>query len=522
MTWVSTHNGQRALMLGAVVVAAMAGYWARAELGGPGPQTLYFAGTLSNTGGPLTGMHNIQFIFRKSGQECQSPATPVDVSADGRFSAPVSTASCPGFFDGSEVTYDIVVDGSTVAQDQPVGSVPYARYADQAVNAVESAQSNIVRRTVGPRTLYVRLDGSDTLCDGSADLSAASAPGPCALATLPQAVSRVPPVGTDTVTIQVGNGIHRVAAAGQTLVRWTGQPPLVLRGASASQVTLSGAEAGADTTPSGDFGVWASDGARISVVGIGFEYFRTAAIRGTHNADITLQNVVVTTSAQALLLHDSIGRLEAAVDITGIAGNTPVSATASHVYQSGTLSVMGGNTLLLMRYNSVFEASGNLLLGQGTSHGLYCDASRCALGGTFTADMLSSNGWVLVSTWGAMLTASTTFVITNAQRGFLAQWAGAISINLTGRSATMTSAALAGSVALNVSHGGRFLLTSGAAFAVNGYTTMFYNLYDAEIYMDAAPTMTPAAAGGCTGSVAAGDADAVVGAGCGLSGCQCF
>jgi formylglycine-generating enzyme required for sulfatase activity len=119
--------------LGALVAGLVI---ARATPGGASTPTLTFAGTLRDANGAaLKGKPTLAFDFKKGAVKlCTVTTTPVDdVAGDGAFRAVLDLAStCPTtLFDGSDVTLDVSVDGTVVAAGQPVGAVPYAKYADQ-------------------------------------------------------------------------------------------------------------------------------------------------------------------------------------------------------------------------------------------------------------------------------------------------------------------------------------------------------------------------------------------------------
>lgn len=109
---------------------------AAASPGGPTRHELTYAGVLRNADGGVPGaarMTALTFTFSKTGAApCVVEVPRVEVAAGGAFTAPVSLASCPNYFDGSDVTYT-VAEGGTVLTDGgvPITPVPYARFADQ-------------------------------------------------------------------------------------------------------------------------------------------------------------------------------------------------------------------------------------------------------------------------------------------------------------------------------------------------------------------------------------------------------
>jgi hypothetical protein len=119
------------LALGGVFVL---GSWsARANSAEGLTRSLGFEGVLTRNGTPLTGSQTITFRFKKASQEvCTVPNLNVDVATNGVFRTSVPLTACPeSLFDGAEVRYEIVVNSETVVSDQPIYSVPYAKYAEQ-------------------------------------------------------------------------------------------------------------------------------------------------------------------------------------------------------------------------------------------------------------------------------------------------------------------------------------------------------------------------------------------------------
>jgi hypothetical protein len=120
------------LMLGFGAVTWVAGrYSARGTPGGATTSTISFAGTLSGT----TGAQTLMFTFKKAGNPVCAPTVSVTPAASGAFHADIPIDACPAtLFDGGDVLVDVSVGGTTVATDQAVNPVPYAKYADQVGN----------------------------------------------------------------------------------------------------------------------------------------------------------------------------------------------------------------------------------------------------------------------------------------------------------------------------------------------------------------------------------------------------
>jgi hypothetical protein len=148
------------VLVGAVVV--------RASQGGTTADALTYAGTLTGVG---AGSQNFSFVLHKGSTSCAiSKAANVEASGAFAITFSASDASClAGFFDGSDVTVDVSVAGVTIT-GQPVTPVPYAKYADTAINyAPNSPISQIV-----PTGTVIAYAGDDLnpppgwlYCDGS-------------------------------------------------------------------------------------------------------------------------------------------------------------------------------------------------------------------------------------------------------------------------------------------------------------------------------------------------------------------
>ncbi len=110
---------------------------AAASPGGPTRHELTYAGVLRDADGRLptvARMTALTFRFTKAGATpCVVEVPRVEISAGGSFTAPVSLASCPNYFDGSDVAYTVAEGGTLLTEGGvAVTPVPYARFADQA------------------------------------------------------------------------------------------------------------------------------------------------------------------------------------------------------------------------------------------------------------------------------------------------------------------------------------------------------------------------------------------------------
>lgn len=120
----------RTALATAVISAGVVGAMrlANAVPGGETRPSLSFAGTLTGT----TGGQMLTFAFKRGGMTVCSPRVSVTPGPTGAFNVEVPLTGCPAnLFDGSDVVFDVTVGATTVARDQAVNPVPYARYADR-------------------------------------------------------------------------------------------------------------------------------------------------------------------------------------------------------------------------------------------------------------------------------------------------------------------------------------------------------------------------------------------------------
>jgi hypothetical protein len=119
-----------------VLGAGLAGAWLAplvARAASAGGATLSYAGTLNQNGAPITTPQTLGFAFKKDGVvACNLAGLVVTPDAAGQSTVAIPIGSCPdSLFDGSEVKLDITVEGSIAVADQPITSVPSAKYAEQ-------------------------------------------------------------------------------------------------------------------------------------------------------------------------------------------------------------------------------------------------------------------------------------------------------------------------------------------------------------------------------------------------------
>jgi formylglycine-generating enzyme required for sulfatase activity len=150
-----------AVMMAGVIGAFFTGSYVKAMPGGATRSTLGFAGTIRKDGRPVTTTQELTFKFKKAGiVQCSSPPLNATPDASGNFQVQIPIDTCPNLFDGSDIALDVLVGSTVVAPDQPVGPVPYAKYADR----VGLADCPIgYGRDTGETTFVVCKKGSDEI-----------------------------------------------------------------------------------------------------------------------------------------------------------------------------------------------------------------------------------------------------------------------------------------------------------------------------------------------------------------------
>jgi formylglycine-generating enzyme required for sulfatase activity len=128
--------GRALLELAWAAGTVLASVWvARASSGEASTDQFAFTGTLlDSTGRPVTGNTALGFTFKGTGTSCSAQLS--SVAADpttGAFHAaiPLGKSCAEQLFQGEEVTLDITVDGTVAAENAPVTSVPFAKFADR-------------------------------------------------------------------------------------------------------------------------------------------------------------------------------------------------------------------------------------------------------------------------------------------------------------------------------------------------------------------------------------------------------
>lgn len=126
-----------ALSVGAFVAIRAA----QADPGGPTRNALSFSGILRTASGSVvTGAHALSFRFRHGTTVlCTAPTSgmitpdPTTGAFEARVELDMATPEpCPPrLFDGSEVTFDVLVDGVALTPGQRVNAVPYAHFAER-------------------------------------------------------------------------------------------------------------------------------------------------------------------------------------------------------------------------------------------------------------------------------------------------------------------------------------------------------------------------------------------------------
>ncbi len=120
----------RALATAALVLgASLASYRvANAVTGGETRAVLSWSGQLTGRTGPAS----LRFEFRRAGSDPCVVTVAATPDAAGHLDVEVPLGACRGYFDGSDVRYDVSADGVVLVRDQAIDAVPHARYADRA------------------------------------------------------------------------------------------------------------------------------------------------------------------------------------------------------------------------------------------------------------------------------------------------------------------------------------------------------------------------------------------------------
>jgi hypothetical protein len=154
-----------------VGAAVGAGYVIRAHADGiPATNTMTYAGTLSNSSGPLSGSHTVTVSLYSAAsggtQQCTTGATPVTVLSNGYFSVPLPVACTPYVAANPNEWVDVVVDGTDTGTVQ-IGAVPYAVTASNAVTADNPSDAGTLGSSIATlqsqsTTLTSDISGIDT------------------------------------------------------------------------------------------------------------------------------------------------------------------------------------------------------------------------------------------------------------------------------------------------------------------------------------------------------------------------
>lgn len=458
------HAPRVVAALGALLCGAL-GWMAHAARGGTGPETLYFNGTLRDAVGPLGGTHSLVFTFRKATATCAAPAVDVTLAAGtGSFSAPVSLAGCAAFFDGSDVTYDISVDGALAVSNQPMGAVPYAKYADVAVHRAPGDETTLASRTRASITLFVRVDGNDATCSGRSNAAAALTDA-CAVATLQRAVDLLPETGQHQATIRLGAGtFYKTAATDLAVI--TRPYPVLIYGQGTGATVLSGASAMAPDVPLGGDGIVFSGGAGGRVQSLTITRTAGAGIAALRAVRLDLNAVVSSFSHTGVMCDASLCVLAGDIQTTdntyvglNIHGGTGYLSSATFT------AARNAHGVLLEQAADVSAGSSTITLDSNIGYGLWCASAAQCLMGPITA---TNNGsWAILGTLGSRLYLAGNLSLTG--RFGMAGTANARLEFPSGNNPAIRVDGLdiAGSVALSLSQHSTAYFVGGSVFTLN-------------------------------------------------------
>lgn len=240
------------------------------------------------------------------------------------------------------------------------------------------------RRSTAAMAIYVRTDGNDSTCNGSADAAAASAPA-CSFATPQKAVDSIPDIVLHAVTVNVAAGTYRASTSGTKVITlqksFGGSGSLLIQGSGA--VIFSGATSGAPTTPVGAYGVdvYAPTTRAFTLKNISTQYFAGSGIRlNPHSAGV-LESVSASSN-------------------TG----SGVEATSAYLEATGSNAFGSGNAygLYLTKSQLALTGTGTITANSNTSYGVYIALESQMYGINGTTVTASSNG-------GGVLVTSNSF-----------------------------------------------------------------------------------------------------------------
>jgi hypothetical protein len=134
-----TRNRRIVVGLTTLIIGAGLGYAVRSAraAGIPATKALSYSGTLEDSGGPVTGTHNVQVTLYDAAtagnQLCQAASAPIAI-ASGRFTVLLPDACTTAAGANQNIWVDVFVDGADTGRT-PIGAVPYAVEANHAVKA---------------------------------------------------------------------------------------------------------------------------------------------------------------------------------------------------------------------------------------------------------------------------------------------------------------------------------------------------------------------------------------------------
>jgi hypothetical protein len=278
---------------------------------------------------------------------------------------------------------------------------------------------------VQPLTLYVRTDGSDVACDGTANQPASAAPD-CAVASPQQALNLVPMTVQHPVTINLASGTY-YALPSQPAVLYVQRTILANAGSltisGGAAVTLSGATASSPGTPSTTNG--------IAIVGGWGPQFATPVV---------LQNVTITETAGPGIDIES-----GAVEISGVSTTHTGSYgmlcnNHANCTLAGTVTITGSTGGgVVCSHGSVISSLGSLAASSNGGDGV--DLEKGCTGYLNTINAIGNTGTGL-SVWShsqaylaGQLTASGNSNGVTVSDGAYLQIGGGASISTPGNSA---------------------------------------------------------------------------------------
>jgi hypothetical protein len=156
------HRNLTTLAIASMGLAVGLGYAIRAAASGtPSTGVLSYAGVLEDSGGPITGSHNIQVLVYDAPAAgnilCQTTTAAIGV-VSGHFAVQLPDACTTAVGAHADAWADVLVDGSDTGRTK-IGAVPYAVEANHASSADTATNASNITGVAALKTLFTGTQG---------------------------------------------------------------------------------------------------------------------------------------------------------------------------------------------------------------------------------------------------------------------------------------------------------------------------------------------------------------------------